>query len=68
MKTTIDIPIEELEQLIKFTGAKTKKEAIVQAVKSFNRRQRMAKLTKILGTFEDFMDSEELENMREDEA
>ena len=37
-------------------------------IQSFNKRQKMAKLTKMLGTFEDFMDSEELESMRQDET
>ena len=64
MKTTIDIPEEELNQLLKFTGAATKKEAVVHAVQDFNRRQRLSKLADMLGTFEDFMDVEELSAMR----
>ena len=64
MKTTIDIPEEELNQLLKFTGAATKKEAVVHAVQDFNRRQRLSKLADMLGTFEDFMDADELSAMR----
>ena len=64
MKTSIDIPEEELNQLLKFTGAATKKEAVVHAVQDFNRRQRLSKLADMLGTFEDFMDVEELSAMR----
>lgn len=64
MKTTVDIPEEELNQLLKFTGAATKKEAVVHAVQDFNRRQRLSKLADMLGTFEDFMDVEELSAMR----
>jgi Arc/MetJ family transcription regulator len=67
MKTTIDIPDEELRQAIRFTGAKTKKDAVVFALKDFNRRQRLAMLAKMLGTFNDFMTPDELKVMREDE-
>ena len=67
MKTTIDIPEEELKKAIKFTGAKTKREAVVYAIKDFNRRQRLAELAKIFGTFEDFMSQDDLKKMREDE-
>jgi len=65
MKTTIDIPSEDLDQLLKFTGAATKKEAVVKAVQDFNRRQRLSKLAEMLGTFEDFMDADELNAMRD---
>ena len=68
MKTTVEIPDEELRQVIKYTKAKTKREAIVHAIKDFNRRQRLAQLTKILGTFEDFMTQDDLKEMREDET
>lgn len=66
MKTTIDIPDEDLKEAIKYTGAKTKRDAVVYALKDFNRRRRLAKLAKILGTFKDFMSQEELKTMRED--
>ena len=67
MKTTIDIPESELKQAMKYTGAKTKKDAIVFALKDFNKRQKLAQLARILGTFEDFMTQDELKIMREDE-
>jgi len=66
MKTTIDIPDDELKKVMKYTGAKTKREAVVRAIEDFNRRQRLAELVKVLGTFEDFMTQEELKKMRED--
>ena len=68
MKTTVEIPDEELRQVIKYTNAKTKREAVVQAIKDFNRRQRLAQLTKVLGTFEDFMTQDDLKEMREDKT
>ncbi|MEK6679112.1 MAG: type II toxin-antitoxin system VapB family antitoxin [Nitrospirota bacterium] len=66
MKTTIDIPDDDLKEAIKYTGAKTKREAVVYALKDFNRRRRLAKLAKMLGTFKDFMTQDELKTMRED--
>jgi Arc/MetJ family transcription regulator len=68
MKTTIDIPDEELRQVMKYTKAKTKREAVVYAIKDFNRRKRFAHLAKMLGTFEDFMTQDELMKIREDET
>ena len=66
MKTTIDIPDKELKEAIRHTGAKTKRDAVVYALKDFNRRRRLAELSKILGTFEDFMTQDDLKVMRED--
>jgi len=67
MKTTIDIPDKELEEALKYTGARTKKEAVVSALMDFNRRHRLAVLAeKILGTFKEFMDQDDLREMRED--
>jgi len=66
MKTTIDIPEKELKAVMKYTRAKTKKEAVICAIKDFNKRHRLAELAKILGTFKDFMTQTELEEMRED--
>ena len=66
MKTTIDIPDKELKEAIRHTGAKTKRDAVVYALKDFNKRRRLAELSKILGTFEDFMNQDDLKIMRED--
>ena len=64
MKTTIDIPEGELEDAIRFTKAKTKREAIVGAVADFNRRMRMAELTKYAGTCADLITVQELQDAR----
>lgn len=66
MKTTIDIPENELNEAIRHTRAKTKRDAVVYALKDFNRRQRLAELAKVLGTFKDFMTPKDLKVMRED--
>ena len=61
MKTTVDIPDNELEDAIRFTKAKTKREAIVGAVADFNRRMRMAELTRHAGTCSALITPEELQ-------
>lgn len=64
MKTTIDIPEKELKDAMKFTKAKTKREAINVAVADFNRRARQADLLKYFGTCKDMMTIEELMEVR----
>ena len=64
MKTSLDIPDRELEDAIRFTRAKTKREAIVSAVKDFNRRMRMAELTRYAGTCDNLITPEELQATR----
>ena len=46
MKTTIDIPEDELRDAMRFTRATTKREAVVKILEEFNRRRRMAELVK----------------------
>ncbi|MBI2949538.1 MAG: type II toxin-antitoxin system VapB family antitoxin [Verrucomicrobia bacterium] len=66
MKTTIDIPDELMEEAMKFTGAKTKREAVVTAVERFNRLKRLEKLNaRVRGQFRDFLTQAELKAMRE---
>ena len=38
---------------MRFTQAKTKREAVVKVLEEYNRRQRMAELVKYAGTFSD---------------
>jgi hypothetical protein len=64
MKTTVDIPEGDLADAMRFTRAKTKREAIVAAIQDFNRRRRMAELVKHAGTCEDMMTVEELQKQR----
>ena len=65
MKTTLDIPENELREAIRHTGAKTKREAVVIALSEFNRRRRLQKLAEKFGTLDEFMTQEELLRMRE---
>jgi Arc/MetJ family transcription regulator len=65
MKTTIDIPEKELRDAMRFTKATTKREAVVTALKDFNRRQRIAALAKHFGTSDTFMTHGELMKLRQ---
>ena len=67
MKTTIDIPKKELEDAIRFTNSKTKREAIVTILIDFNNRVRREKIAEKFGTFENFITQKELREQREEE-
>ncbi|MFU8893098.1 MAG: type II toxin-antitoxin system VapB family antitoxin [Luteolibacter sp.] len=60
MKTTIDIPDDALADAMRYTGAKTKREAVVKALAEFNRLQRVNQLIANFGTLE-FASNEEIE-------
>jgi hypothetical protein len=64
VKTTVDIPDHELEDAIRFTNARTKREAIVTAIVDFNRRRRMAELARRAGSCPDLMTADELHRLR----
>lgn len=49
---------------MRFTRAKTKREAVVTAIADFNRRRRMADLIKYSGTCPDLMTVDELQAQR----
>jgi Arc/MetJ family transcription regulator len=64
VKTTIDIPEEELEDAMRFTRARTKREAVVTAIVDFNRRRRMAELARRAGSCSGLTSVEELQRLR----
>ena len=67
MKTTIDIPEKTLEEAMRHTGAKTKREAIVTAVEKFNRSRRLWSWRSGWDrSCPNFMTQEGLQRMRED--
>ena len=54
-----------MNEAMKFTGAKTKREAVVTAVERFNRLKRLEKLNaRVRGQFRDFMTQSDLKAMR----
>lgn len=64
MKTTIDIPDDALEEVMRHTGAATKREAVLVAIEEFNRRRRGARLASKLGKSATFMSQAELKRLR----
>ncbi len=64
MRIAVDIDDGELKDAIRFTKAKTRGEAILLAVADFNRRRRMAELTRYAGTCQNLMTPEELQAAR----
>lgn len=67
MKTTIDIPEKELKDAMRFTGATTKREAVVTALMDFNRRKRVAALARHFGVSDTFLTHAELMKLRQAE-
>ena len=61
MKTTIDIPDDVLADAMRFTGAKTKREAVVKAMEDFNRARKVEALLAAAGTFPNFPSNDEIE-------
>jgi hypothetical protein len=60
VKTTIDIPDATLADAMRFTGAKTKREAVVKALESYNRQQMVKEVVASFGTW-DIATNEEIE-------
>jgi hypothetical protein len=61
MKTTIDIPDSTLEEAMRFTGAKTKREAVLRALDDYNRQQKVKQLIGSFGAW-DIATNEEIES------
>ena len=54
-----------MAEAMKFTGAKTKREAVVTAVERFNRLKRLEQLNaRVRGQFRDFMTQADVQAMR----
>ena len=64
MKTTIDIPDAALEDAFRFTGAKTKRDAVVRAIEAFIRHKRMSDAADLLGQSDTFCTPEALMEAR----
>ncbi len=62
MKTTVDIPEAEIEDLMRFTGAATQRE--VTAITDYNRRRRMAALAELGGQGKSMITPEQLQAQR----
>jgi len=64
MKTTIDIPESLISDAMRFAGVRTKREAVVLALREYNRQQRVAALARHAGVCTDLMTVEELRETR----
>lgn len=60
MKTTIDIPEKALADAMRYTGAKTKREAVVKALEEYNRLRMVENLISTFGTW-DIATNDEIE-------
>ena len=67
MRTLVDIEGKLIEDLLEETKAKTKKEAIVTAIKTYLNLKRREKLASLIGNYDYGGSVEELERMRADD-
>lgn len=67
MKTTFEINDELINETMKASGAKTKKGAIVIALKEYLKAKKRRELKDMIGTYDEFgLSLKELEKMRRD--
>lgn len=64
MKTSVDIPEDELAEAMRYAKASTKREAIVMAIREFNQRRRMADLARHAGSCANLVTAVELAKLR----
>lgn len=64
MKTTLNIPDERMEALLKATQSKTRTEAINTAIEDFIHRENVKALLALEGSSVDFMSQDELRKIR----
>ncbi|EHQ06055.1 type II toxin-antitoxin system VapB family antitoxin [Leptonema illini] len=67
MKTTIDIPDDILNEVIKYSDTSTKREAILTALTDYLNRKKMADLASMKGSLKTLISQEELRELREAE-
>lgn len=66
MKTTVDIPEDRLDALMKLRPFGTRKDAINTAINAFVRDEKKKQLLALEGTCDEIMTQEELAAMRDD--
>ena len=54
-----------LIELIEHSAARTKREAILTAIEEYNRKKKIAALADVVGTFDQFMTTDELSQSRD---
>jgi len=66
-KTTVIIDDKLLDEAMRISGAKTKKQAITTGLKELIRRKNLEALSQELGTFDLALSSKELEKLRNEQ-
>lgn len=64
MKAVYDLPEDLLQKVVKASKAKSKKEAIILALKEYLRKKRLKKFTEMFGNFDVKMDHKKLREYR----
>jgi Arc/MetJ family transcription regulator len=65
MRTTIDIENDLIHEVMKKAGVKTKKDAIVTALRDYLRYKKIEELKGLIGNYEDFdLTLDDLKKMR----
>lgn len=65
MRTTIDIENDLIDEVMKKAGVKTKKDAIVTALKDYLRYKKIEELKGLIGNYENFnLTLDDLKKMR----
>ena len=65
MKTTIDIPEDVMKDALRISGARSKREVVLNALRDYVQRKRMAELARHAGSCDDLMTLEELRRLRQ---
>ena len=65
MTTTVDIPDEIMDRVMKASQSRSPQEAVAKAMDEFARQHDQRRLIPLLGTSDGFMTPEELKAMRE---
>lgn len=63
MRTTLELDERLIKELVKVTGAKTKKEAVSRAIEEYLRRRNVEKIIAMQGKLEFDMTWEEMEEI-----
>ena len=66
MKTLIDIQDDLMNELLKETEVKTKKEAVITAIKTYLSLKKRQRLASLIGNYEFGYTAQDLERMRAD--
>ncbi len=67
MRTTIDINGDLISEVMKVSGTKTKKKAILIALKEYLRYKKIEELKSLIGNYDSFnLNLEDLEKMRDE--